>query len=476
MRGLALGLALLCAACGGEGASPVRPRLVAPPETLELGTVPVLREATGEVPLVNVGRAGLRVLGARIQEEGTPFRVLSAPEIVSAGGQERIQVAFVPPAEEVYRATLVVETEEVERGVVEVALTGEGRTVSALELEPTVLDFGRVPEGQAVARSLSVRARGTAGLVLEELRLASGTSPAFSLLGSVRTPAVVDVGTEAQLTVRYAVPPGAVGAMSGGVLLRTTDPARREATVRLLGTVNRAPVPVIAPLGTSAPGREVVLDGTGSADPDGDTPLTYQWRLRSRPVGAEAAIADAAAARTVLRLDGAVPGEYEVELSVTDAAGARSVTPTRARVVAAPAQQLLVEMFWDNATTDMDLHVLRAPGAVLGSSPDDCHYANPRPDWGDIGVTGDDPELLRDALTGYGPEVMGYGEPVAGTYRVAVVFSRENGAADPRSTVTVRVYERGVVKGEFRRMLSHQGDAWSVADVTWPAGAITEVP
>ena len=150
--------------------------------------------------------------------------------------------------------------------------------------------------------------------------------------------------------------------------------------------------------------------------------------------------------------------------------------PARASVVAAPAQQLLVEMFWDNATTDMDLHVLRTPGATLGSIPDDCHYANPRPDWGEAAVTEDNPELLRDALRGYGPEVFGYAAPVEGSYRVAVEFARENGAVDPRSTVTVRVYERGVLKGEFNRMLSHQGDSWFVADVSWPSGAITEVP
>ncbi|WP_224362420.1 choice-of-anchor D domain-containing protein [Hyalangium versicolor] len=476
MRWLWLGLVLLCVACGGDVASQVRPRLVVPPAKLELGAVPVWREATGEVPLSNAGRAALRVSGVRIEEQDSPFRVVSAPESVAAGGQEAIQVAFVPPAEEAYQATLVIETDDVAPGVVEVALTGEGRTAAVLELAPGVVDFGRVAEGQSMVRSFSVRAGGTAALLLEELELVTGTSPAFSLVGSVRTPALVDLGSEVQLTVRCTVPSGASGAMSGGVLLRTTDPARREARVELLSTVNRAPVAIIAPLGTSAPGREVVLDGTGSEDPDGDAPLAYEWVLRSRPVGAQASIAEPAAARTVLRLDAAVPGEYEVELNVTDAAGARSVMPARARVVAAPAQQLLVEMFWDHATTDMDLHVLRAPGAVLGSSPDDCHYANPRPDWGTTGVTRDDPELLRDALTGYGPEVFGYGEPVEGSYRIAVVFSRENGAVDPRSTVTVRVYERGVVKGEFQRMLSNQGDAWNVADVSWPSGTVTEVP
>jgi len=476
MRALALVLVLGCVACGDDVSSQVRPRLVAPPGTLELGPVPVLREATGAVRLVNAGRASLRVFGVRIEEPGTPFRVLSAPELVSAGGEASIQVVFVPPGEARYSATLVVETDDLERGTVRVTLTGEGRTAAALELEPVVLDFGRVPEGQAVARSFSVRGRGSADLVLEDIRLAEGTGAAFELVGSVRTPAVVDAGGEVQLTVRYTAPVGRAEPARGGVLLRSTDPARREATVELRGEVNRAPVALVAPVEASAPGREVVLDGAGSMDPDGDGPLTYQWVVRSRPVGAQATLVEPEAARTVLRLDAAVPGEYVVELSVTDAAGARSRVPARVSVVAAPAQQLLVEMFWDNAVTDMDLHVLRVPGAALGSIPDDCHYANPRPDWGTPGVSGDDPELLRDALTGYGPEVFGYGAPVAGSYRVAVVFARGNGAVDPRSTVTVRIYERGVVRGEFQRTLAAQGAAWHVADVAWPGGVITEVP
>jgi hypothetical protein len=476
MRALVLVLVLGCAACGDEVASQVRPRLVAPPATLELGTVPVLREATGAVRLVNAGRAGLRVFSVRIQEEGTPFRVLSAPEQVGAGAEESIQLAFVPPGEARYGATLVVETDDAERGTLNVALTGEGRTAAVLELEPVVLDFGRVAEGQAVARSFLVRGRGTADLVLEEVRLAEGTSAAFELVGSVRTPAVVDLDGEVQLTVRYTAAVGASEPARGGVRLRSTDPVRREATVELRGEVNRAPVAVVAPVAVSAPGREVALDGTGSMDPDGDGPLSYQWVVRSRPVGAQATLVDPQAASTVLRLDAAVPGEYVVELSVTDAAGARSRVPARVSVVAAPAQQLLVEMFWDNAVTDVDLHVLRVPGAAVGSIPEDCHYANPRPDWGAAGVARDDPELLRDALTGYGPEVFGYAEPVAGSYRVAVVLARENGAVDPRSTVTVRVYEQGVVRGEFRRTLTEQGDTWSVADVGWPGGVITEVP
>jgi hypothetical protein len=473
-------LALLCLlgiACGGDGpARPVLPRWVAPEPTLDFGPVPALNERTVTLPLVNAGRASLRVLGVTVREAETPFRVVSAPQEVAAQSEARVTLAFVPPREAAYTATLDLRTDDPEQGAVEVSLQGEGRTAAIIELDPPQLDFGRVAEGSAVVRTFTVRSRGSAPLVLEEVGLTSDTPATFELVGSTRTPAVLDTGTEVPITVRYTVPVGSMSEPTNGILrLRTTDPDHREATVSLSGGVNRAPVPVMAPLGASAPGQEVTLDATGSQDPDGDTPLTYQWALRQRPVGAQAAIAQAGAASTVLRLDPVVPGEYEVELHVTDAAGARSLQPAMARVVAVPAQRLLVEVSWNNVLTDLDLHVLRGTEAEWGSAPDDCHYANPRPDWGAPGPL-DDPELLRDRLTGYGPEVFGYESPVSGTYRVAVVLARGNGAVDPRSEATVRVYDRGVLKGEFRRTLAKQGDVWTVADVQWPAGIVTEVP
>jgi hypothetical protein len=454
----------------------VLPRWVAPEPTLDFGAVPALNERTAMLPLVNAGRTPLRVLGVAVRGMDVPFRVVSAPEEVAAQREAPVTLAFLPPREAAYTATLELRTDDPEHGTVEVSLQGEGRTAAVLELDPARLDFGRVAEGSAAVRSFTLRSRGSAPLVLEDLGLASGTPATFELVGSTRAPAVLDMGREVQLTVRYAVPVGALPeAASGTLRLRTTDPDRREATVALRGGVNRAPLAAMTPPGASVPGGEVVLDGTGSVDPDGDVPLAYQWVLRERPVGAQASIAEVGAASTVLRLDPVVPGEYAVELHVTDAAGARSLQPARARVVAVPAQRLLVEVSWNNAATDLDLHVLRGTDAVPGAAPDDCHYANPRPDWGSPGPL-DDPELLRDRLTGYGPEVFGYERPAPGTYRVAVVLARENGAVDPRSEATVRVYDRGVLKGEYRRTLAKQGDVWAVADVQWPAGLVTEVP
>jgi uncharacterized protein YfaP (DUF2135 family) len=143
-------------------------------------------------------------------------------------------------------------------------------------------------------------------------------------------------------------------------------------------------------------------------------------------------------------------------------------------VVAAPAQKLLIEMFWDNPATDLDLHVLKSQTSSLFSRTDDCFYQDRTPSWG--ATAADNPELLRDALTGYGPEVFGYQNPIDSTYRAVVVFNNDLLAASPASKATVRFYEYGVLKGEFSKTLIKKDEIWEVALVTWPSGELKELP
>jgi hypothetical protein len=149
--------------------------------------------------------------------------------------------------------------------------------------------------------------------------------------------------------------------------------------------------------------------------------------------------------------------------------------PARTTVVATPAQKLLVELFWDNTGTDLDLHVLRTTSSPLFGIPDDCHYQNRTPDWGLPGPM-DNPEFVRDALTGYGPEVFGYVNPIDTTYRVTVVFNNELLSPMPTSKATVRVYLYGVLKSELSKTLTKKGDVWRVVDVKWPSGEVMTPP
>jgi hypothetical protein len=68
-------------------------------------------------------------------------------------------------------------------------------------------------------------------------------------------------------------------------------------------------------------GQAATLDGSGSTDPDGDYPLSYQWRVEFAPFGSTVQPADPTAPVTSFVPD--LVGYYTISLTVTDAAGAR---------------------------------------------------------------------------------------------------------------------------------------------------------
>ncbi len=479
---LALVAAVLTLACGGPNLGRVRPQLQPPDSPIAFGTLPVLNEKRLEVPLLNVGRADLAITNVALATDDGVFRIVSAPSVVQSGNTETIVLAFVPLKEQAYANTLSFETDDPDNAKLELPLSGTGSTRAVLAFEPPVLDFGRVPECSSAVQQLTVLSKGTADLIITSIAFSPETPAAFTFVGSTRTPATVKTtdGTglpgQILLTVRLQVAAGSPAMLTGAIVLKTTDPDQQEVSIPLKASINRAPVATIAMLGNASPGQLVPLDGSGSMDPDGDTPLTYRWTLRSKPLSSGTSIDAPTFVSTSMRLDSMVPGAYEVQLDVTDSTGVKSCAPARATVVAAPAQKLLVELFWDNAGTDLDLHVTRTAETMVGTAPDDCFFQNRAPDWGVMGDPSDDPQLVRDALTGYGPEVFGYVNPIDTTYRVHVVFNNALLSTMPASTATVRVYLYGVLKAEVQKTMMKAGEKWPVVDVTWPSGDIKAVP
>lgn len=482
-------LTLLCAAavlsaCGDERTQSVVPVLVQPVAEIDFGKIPVLNEGVAELSLINTGRAELTVISVTVDDpapgEPSVFRVMESIGTVEASEEGKVKLAFSPEAEKPYEGWVTVVTDDLAIPEVKVKLVGLGDTRAMMTLDPPALDFGRVVEDGFSVQTITIESSGTADLVIRELSFTPDSSPAFGFLGSANTPVTVKtVGAnglpeQLVLSVKYTVAPGAPDTHTGTLRVLSSDPAQREVLIPLSGTVNRAPLPDIAPLGVGSPGMEVTLDARGSSDPDGDLPLSYAWTLRRKPLGSDTVIADAAAEVTTMRLDGDTPGEYEIELNVTDAAGGRNLNPARAIIVAQPAEKLRIELFWENTNTDVDLHLLRTTTSSTNTA-DDCFYSNPRPDWGQLGDSSDDPALTRDALVGYGPEVIGWVNPVEGTTRIVAVYQNDHNTEMKNTPVRVRVYQYGVLKAEFRKTLTVEKENWLVADVEWPSGNVTAV-
>ena len=81
-------------------------------------------------------------------------------------------------------------------------------------------------------------------------------------------------------------------------------------------------------------GQTVMLDGSGSTDPNGD-PLTYAWSFVSRPAGSGATLTGATTVNPTFVAD--VAGSYTVQLIVND--GQANSPPDTVVVTAAPAHE-----------------------------------------------------------------------------------------------------------------------------------------
>lgn len=158
-------------------------------------------------------------------------------------------------------------------------------------------------------------------------------------------------GSAAALSDPAAVHPTFVADVTGDFLvsLRVTNHSGFSSAddQTRISTQNSAPVADAGSGATTHPDHGVSLDGSGSFDPDGDL-LTYQWTLAAQPDGSAAALSHADTATSTLIPD--LPGEYAVQLMVTDQWGLASdpdgvtisTTNTMPAADAGPDQSVIV--------------------------------------------------------------------------------------------------------------------------------------
>jgi len=427
---------------------------------------------TMELFVSNEGNADLDV---SLQLTGDGFAYDGESSVVLEPDELRtFMVSFTPSGLQDYEGTLTLLSNDQETPTVEVPIRGRGiePPTPEIEVDPLSIDFGDVDLGDTKVRTdLTIESVGTAPLKLGTLRIEG--SPAFAI-GAAPTPGG-DGFEEGSLPVVLSYTPFfADEGDDGALVIPSNDPDEPEIRVALTGNGGGDGVGYPEAILTDCPGvveingpDVVTLDGTPSTDPAKAYPLTYSWETPRVPPGSATMVdvVDSEDPLVDIHLD--VAGEYDVLLSVKNDLGTPSA-PTLCTLDVVPLDDIRVELSWDGAFADLDLHLLETPDTEMWDIDGDMHYCNvdDAPDWGESG-TDDDPRLDVDDRGGYGPENINIYIPRDGEYPVRVHYYATQG--DLVVTARVVVWADGEKVWDGSKALDWK-QVWEVGQVNWPDG------
>lgn len=464
---------LLALACNGpdQEINQLFPQLTVSPIEVDFGEVVVDYTETTVFEVINTGRAPLEIDSIAFAEGGQGvYEVEPASLELERSERAEVTLRFTPGTYLDYSDTLVFNSNDPDYPAIEVpvnGLGGDGPTPD-IELDNTALDFGNVPPGEIGTLWVTLRNVGDGDLEITE------TTQAGSGAFTIATDPVGKVisgedGGDMQVIVIFN--PTHIEGDNGTFTIASNDPDEPEVTVTLLGNGGgdfEYPIAVIDGPAAPAPPTTVLLDGSDSYDPNGYALVDYAWTLTDAPDGSSTVLEDTVGDSAELFFD--IAGEYEVQLKVTNEYGVASA-PAKYRVDAIPVDDIHVELLWDTANADLDLHMLNGTDAEFFVEPDDVCYCNSHPNWGDSSNPDDDPRLDLDDLSGYGPENINILHPAANEYPVRVHYFDDNG--DGAVTATVRYYIHGELELETSKVLQRD-EVWSAGIVRWPDGVIVD--
>jgi hypothetical protein len=208
----------------------------------------------------------------------------------------------------------------------EMAVLGNGQVIADGDATPSTADhtdFGSVSLGGAITRTFTISNSGDLDLNLTGSPVVSITGAAagdFSLVASPTTPVISNTTTTFQ--VRFD--PTVVGTRAATVTIANDDGDENPYDYAIQGTgSNTAPMANAGTDQSVGVGASVTLDGSGSSDPDGHTPLTYGWTQTGGPA---VTLSSATAVSPTFTAPGS-PTVLTFSLTVTDSFGLADPTP-----------------------------------------------------------------------------------------------------------------------------------------------------
>jgi hypothetical protein len=456
-------------------------------EVLALGEVPVSLPTTLTPVLLNRGNGRLLVQAVTI--DGQNVTLGAVPEVVAPGDAVPIELLVELPATALgpHEVALRVESNDALRSPHEVVVRFDGvpRPLPQVELcDPVtgtcaadlVVDLGVVRRFQPAGRVVELHNRGDGELCVEEVARTDTTSaPDEFRIDTPLRPGCLPPGSHAELAIAYTPADDVEDTLE--LVFHTDDPQTPTATLTIIGTSaqNDPPVAVARAVTLDEPAGAlavavlvddlVLLDGTGSSDPEGD-PLRHRWEVEDA-AGVFQQIGDATAA--IARFLPRRRGTFVARLVVEDSLGQQSA-PATVQVEAAPRNGLAVELSWDSHG-DLDLYLIEA-GADPFTGPG-CRFDQRTFDVGTNGEPEDDCALVDDATAAPGLERIVIQQPAAGSWSVFVQTFDLQGGGAVEAAVAIVLDDDPVPVFAADRSLPSACALWHVADIELPAGTVT---
>jgi YVTN family beta-propeller protein len=197
-----------------------------------------------------------------------------------------------------------------------------------------------------------------------------------------------------------------------------------------IADVSPRPIAVAGPNQTVRLGQTVHLDGSGSFAPNtAPANLTYAWSFVSQPAGSAAVLNDANTATPSFIAD--VPGDFVVQLIVTDPATLLSSKPSR----------LTVSSLWSPPTADPGPAQSAVVGEVVQLNGGGSTDPNGLPLTGYFWSFVAQPDGSAAVITPQGNGLASFIPDLAGTYIVGLTVSDAFGSS-PQATVAISVITR----------------------------------
>lgn len=224
--------------------------------------------------------------------------------------------------------------------------------------------------------------------------------------------------------------------------------------------------------------QTITFDGSQSYVGSADAPASkYLWTWYAVPEGCGLDLDSSDGFDTPNKMqtdfDPPMLGAYMAHLTAEGDSGDPSTNLAVATAFAINIQGLEFSLTWDQDATDLDLHVINTGLAQDYWTDNDCYFGNPTPDWGMIGEGIDNPMMISDVDSGYGPESIAIVEPSDGVYGVAVTYYNDwdTGAT---TTATVSVRMDGAELHSFTSPALNEGDVVFLGTFQWPSEAATD--